>query len=179
MENKIFLCSTCNNGNISNVCQVLAHYRGSGAPKGTGIIQNLICLVIEWFWEFLILIKFFRTSSICVLSLQAAWFSRLRWTANLAKVVKKLLDLFICRIHLIYWHLSFVFSSREGRINFSIRKFAAKYNLGQPVAGNFFQAQYDDYVRMLHEQLSAKWFYWILVIRNIKIKKWKKAIFRT
>lgn len=45
--------------------------------------------------------------------------------------------------------------SREGRINFSIRNFAVKYNLGQPVAGNLFQAQYDDYVPKLHEQLSG------------------------
>jgi hypothetical protein len=45
--------------------------------------------------------------------------------------------------------------SREGRINFSIRNFAVKYNLGQLVAGNLFQAQYDDYVPKLHEQLSG------------------------
>ncbi|XP_057367341.1 protein D3-like isoform X2 [Daphnia carinata] len=45
--------------------------------------------------------------------------------------------------------------SREGRIGFSVRMFAAKYNLGQPIAANFFQAQYDDYVPKLHEQLSG------------------------
>jgi hypothetical protein len=49
----------------------------------------------------------------------------------------------------------FMIRSREGRINFSIRKFALKYNLGQPIAGNLFQAQYDDYVPKLHEQLSG------------------------
>lgn len=36
--------------------------------------------------------------------------------------------------------------SPEGRANFSAKKFAAKYKLGDPVAGNFFLAQYDDYV---------------------------------
>ncbi|KAF2895555.1 hypothetical protein ILUMI_10619 [Ignelater luminosus] len=30
--------------------------------------------------------------------------------------------------------------------NFSIKKFAEKYNLDHPIAGNFFQAQYDDSV---------------------------------
>lgn len=45
-------------------------------------------------------------------------------------------------------------TSREGRRSFRIRAFAAKYQLGQPVAANFYQAQYDDYVPTLHEQLS-------------------------
>ncbi|CAH1156113.1 unnamed protein product [Phaedon cochleariae] len=43
-------------------------------------------------------------------------------------------------------------TSREGRLKFSIKKFAEKYNLGQPVWGNFYQAQYDDYVPTLHKQ---------------------------
>ncbi|KAJ9580129.1 hypothetical protein L9F63_004202, partial [Diploptera punctata] len=34
------------------------------------------------------------------------------------------------------------------RRNFSIKEFAQKYNLGNPVAGNFYQAQYDDYARI-------------------------------
>lgn len=42
--------------------------------------------------------------------------------------------------------------SRRGRINFSIRKFAAEKNLGQPVAGNFFVAQWDEYVP-IHQSL--------------------------
>ncbi|PSN44467.1 OV-16 antigen [Blattella germanica] len=41
----------------------------------------------------------------------------------------------------------------EKRIN--NRNFAKKYNLGNPVAGNFFQAQYDDYVPTLHAQFGA------------------------
>ena len=63
--------------------------------------------------------------------------------------------------HNIHLHASvpnkfeFMIRSREGRINFSIRNFAVKYNLGQPVAGNLFQAQYGDYVPKLHEQLSG------------------------
>ncbi|KAL4718462.1 hypothetical protein ACJJTC_008716 [Scirpophaga incertulas] len=43
---------------------------------------------------------------------------------------------------------------RKNRANFSIAKFAAKYNLGDPVAGNFYQAQYDDYSPILSQQLS-------------------------
>ncbi|XP_069697499.1 protein D2-like isoform X2 [Periplaneta americana] len=40
------------------------------------------------------------------------------------------------------------------RPKFSIRKFAQKYNLGDPVAGNLFQAQYDAYVPKLYGQFS-------------------------
>ncbi|XP_045465982.1 phosphatidylethanolamine-binding protein homolog F40A3.3-like [Harmonia axyridis] len=46
-------------------------------------------------------------------------------------------------------------NSAEGRGCFSIKKFAAKYNLGQPVAGNLYQAQWDDYVPLLYKQLGA------------------------
>ncbi|GJQ88323.1 hypothetical protein Trydic_g223 [Trypoxylus dichotomus] len=45
--------------------------------------------------------------------------------------------------------------SGDNRGVFSIRKFAAKYNLGQPVAGNFYQAEFDDYVPILYKQLGA------------------------
>lgn len=44
--------------------------------------------------------------------------------------------------------------SAEHRGKFSIRKFAEKYNLGQPIAGNLYQAQYDDYVPKLYKQLG-------------------------
>lgn len=44
--------------------------------------------------------------------------------------------------------------SGDGRGNFHIRDFAKKYGLGNPVAGNFYQAQWDDYVPKLYEQLS-------------------------
>lgn len=45
-------------------------------------------------------------------------------------------------------------TSRNGRLEFSIRKFAQDHQLGQPVAANFYQAQYDDYVPKLHAQLA-------------------------
>jgi len=35
----------------------------------------------------------------------------------------------------------------ESRLRFSTRKFLAKYGLGKPIAGNFYHAQIDDYVR--------------------------------
>jgi len=44
----------------------------------------------------------------------------------------------------------------EHRPKNSIRKFAAKYHLGNPIAVNFYQAEYDDYVPKLYEQLSGK-----------------------
>ncbi|XP_063241570.1 uncharacterized protein LOC134541808 [Bacillus rossius redtenbacheri] len=46
--------------------------------------------------------------------------------------------------------------SGDHRGQFSIKKFAAKYKLGDPVAGNFYQAQWDEYVPKLYEQLSGK-----------------------
>lgn len=45
--------------------------------------------------------------------------------------------------------------SGENRGGFKISKFACKYGLGNPVAGNFYQAQWDDYVPLLYKQLGA------------------------
>lgn len=45
--------------------------------------------------------------------------------------------------------------SGDNRGGFSISKFAKKYNLGNPVAGQFYQAKYDDYVPILYKQLGA------------------------
>lgn len=45
--------------------------------------------------------------------------------------------------------------SVDGRANFKISKFAEKYNLGNAVAGNFYLAQFDDYVPLLYKQLGA------------------------
>ncbi|XP_018356916.1 PREDICTED: protein D2-like isoform X2 [Trachymyrmex septentrionalis] len=45
--------------------------------------------------------------------------------------------------------------SSKDRAKFSISKFAEKYKLGDPIAGNMFQAQYDDYVPILYKQLGA------------------------
>ncbi|RZC41298.1 PBP domain containing protein [Asbolus verrucosus] len=46
-------------------------------------------------------------------------------------------------------------TSEDGRSGFSIRKFAEKYQLGRPVAGNVYQAQWDDYVPTLYKQLEG------------------------
>ncbi|CAH1155348.1 unnamed protein product [Phaedon cochleariae] len=46
-------------------------------------------------------------------------------------------------------------TSGDGRGGFSIRKFASKYNLGQPIAGNLYQAEFDDYVPILYKQLGG------------------------
>ncbi|KAI4492280.1 hypothetical protein M0802_009861 [Mischocyttarus mexicanus] len=45
--------------------------------------------------------------------------------------------------------------SADDRGLFSISKFAKKYNLGDPIAGNMYQAEYDDYVPILYKQLGA------------------------
>ena len=45
--------------------------------------------------------------------------------------------------------------SGDNRAMFKIAEFAKKYNLGDPVAGNFYQAEYDDYVPILYKQLGA------------------------
>lgn len=45
--------------------------------------------------------------------------------------------------------------SGEKRACFSIRKFAQKYKLGDPIAGNMYQAEFDDYVPILYKQLGA------------------------
>ncbi|CAH1972892.1 unnamed protein product [Acanthoscelides obtectus] len=45
-------------------------------------------------------------------------------------------------------------TSGDNRGKFSIRKFAQKYKLGEPVAANFYQAEWDDYVPILYKQLG-------------------------
>ncbi|XP_015368042.1 PREDICTED: protein D3-like [Diuraphis noxia] len=44
----------------------------------------------------------------------------------------------------------------ENRFKFSIHTFSKKYKLGTPVAGNFYLAQYDDYVPILLHQLGVQ-----------------------
>ncbi|XP_063388484.1 phosphatidylethanolamine-binding protein homolog F40A3.3-like isoform X2 [Cydia fagiglandana] len=46
-------------------------------------------------------------------------------------------------------------TSGDNRGGFSIHKFATKYGLGAPIAGNFYQAEWDDYVPILYKQLGA------------------------
>lgn len=45
--------------------------------------------------------------------------------------------------------------SPQGRGSTSTREFIAKYSLGNPVAGNFFQAEWDDYVPKLYKKLGG------------------------
>lgn len=46
-------------------------------------------------------------------------------------------------------------SNTDGnRGNFSTENFAKKYNLGKPIAGNFYQAEYDDSVPAIHKKLG-------------------------
>jgi hypothetical protein len=43
---------------------------------------------------------------------------------------------------------------RALRRHFSIRNFAKKYGLGEPIAGNFFQTQWDEYVLVLRKEMG-------------------------
>lgn len=45
--------------------------------------------------------------------------------------------------------------SGSGRGQFRIEAFAEKYQLGDPIAGNFYLAEFDDYVPELYKQLSG------------------------
>lgn len=47
-------------------------------------------------------------------------------------------------------------NSSNNRPRFHAAKFAQKYKLGDPIAGNFYQAQWDEYVPTVHKQLSGK-----------------------
>lgn len=51
-----------------------------------------------------------------------------------------------------------VLSNRSGdkRGKFKVAAFRSKYGLGAPVAGTCYQAEWDDYVPKLYEQLSSK-----------------------
>ncbi|XP_046804326.1 protein D2-like isoform X1 [Lucilia cuprina] len=46
-------------------------------------------------------------------------------------------------------------NSGKNRAKFCVMKFAKKYKLGEPLAGNFYQAEWDDYVPTVHRQLSG------------------------
>lgn len=41
--------------------------------------------------------------------------------------------------------------SRKHRPMFSIKKFAEKYNMGNPIAGNMYQSEYDDSAPIMHK----------------------------
>ena len=43
----------------------------------------------------------------------------------------------------------------NGRPSTKANDLATKYNLGNPIAGNFCQAEWDDYVPKLYEKLSS------------------------
>ncbi|XP_063699890.1 protein D3-like [Culicoides brevitarsis] len=45
--------------------------------------------------------------------------------------------------------------SRENRLSSSAKSFIDEHQLGDPLFGNFYQAQYDDYVPELHKQLAG------------------------
>lgn len=44
--------------------------------------------------------------------------------------------------------------SPKGRNNTKAKDFATKYNLGNPIAGNFYQAEWDDYVPVLYSKMK-------------------------
>lgn len=56
---------------------------------------------------------------------------------------------------LIFDELRLPNTSGENRANFKVKAFADKYLLGHPVAGNFYQASWDEYVPILYKQLGG------------------------
>ncbi len=44
--------------------------------------------------------------------------------------------------------------SVAGRRSWKSREFSKRFNLGQPVAANFYQAEYDDYCLVVRKQLG-------------------------
>lgn len=58
-------------------------------------------------------------------------------------------------IRIIFLNCLFWYREQEGRRSFSIRNFAEKYSL-EIYAGNFFEAEYDDYVPILIAQLHPE-----------------------
>ena len=46
-------------------------------------------------------------------------------------------------------------TTREGRRHFSARKFAGKYGFGAAVAGNYYVAQWDEYVEEVNKKLAG------------------------
>ncbi|CAG2176915.1 unnamed protein product [Oppiella nova] len=44
--------------------------------------------------------------------------------------------------------------SREGRLQWKVRDFAKQHNLGEPIAANFYQAQFDDWVPIFRQQFT-------------------------
>jgi len=46
--------------------------------------------------------------------------------------------------------------SGDGRGKQQVSKFVEKHGLGNPIAGNYYQAEWDDYVPKLYEQLAGK-----------------------
>ena len=45
--------------------------------------------------------------------------------------------------------------TRDGRLSTKARELIKEFDLGDPIAGNFYQAEYDDYVPILHKQLGG------------------------
>jgi hypothetical protein len=55
--------------------------------------------------------------------------------------------------NLVFNHIHLPKNSPNGRDKLSIQHFVTRYGLGKPIAGNYFISQYDDYVRVLNEQM--------------------------
>lgn len=48
-----------------------------------------------------------------------------------------------------------IFRSRKNRLGWSVRGFAKKYDLGNPIGGNYYFAQYDEFVLILRSRFTA------------------------
>ena len=55
---------------------------------------------------------------------------------------------------ILKFNIPLFFSSRQGRLSVKTRDYITKYQIGNPIAGNYYQAQYDDYVPILRAQIQ-------------------------
>lgn len=121
-------------GNIpgSNISQgeVLSEYVGSGPPQGKG---HVLCVPTTYST------KVFNKFCFVGTGLHRYIFLIYEQPKKLTFDEKRLTN-----------------RSGDHRGKFNIRSVAKKYGLGEPIAGNFFQAEWDSYVPKLYEQLSGK-----------------------
>lgn len=110
--------------------ETIAEYAGSGPPEGTGLHRYIFLVYKQPNGK--ITHNEHHTTNRCVRFFEFH---------------------LMCKIQLF---LSLPYRSIEHRFDTNARQFAEKYNLGVPEFGNFYQAQYDDYVKKLQAQLNGQ-----------------------
>lgn len=171
-------------GNDISSGTVLSDYVGAGPPKGTGRLTNKCFTPFSadittkghvglTFWHLLVR-GYLRTWG-NYLSWPFWWavlqFSKtlwVHWSSLHISMHLHLVFLHFPGLHRYVWLVyeqsqqltceEPILSNRSGdkRGHFHVADFRKKYKLAAPVAGTCFQAEWDDYVPKLYEQLSGK-----------------------